>query len=154
MLFKPKKARVKVSLVRNFIKSWTPIVHTRLFAYIFKEVSNKLSAFEHCSRVCKKVLKMKKFESSEVSEVFEKKWSDCSLYSCLKDQLLAAFDCRDIYEFQLRLHKVQSKLNTSNQILNDLEAFDVILSTLKSGKFIELCLSAGASFYKVKWPKC
>jgi hypothetical protein len=44
--------------------------------------------------------------------------------------------------------------NSSKENLNDVGVFDVILSTPKSGKFIELYLEAGGCFYKVRlWRK-
>jgi hypothetical protein len=60
------------------------------------------------------------------------------------------FGLNDVYQFQFELLKLQSKLKSVNQTLNDLEVFDVVLSTPRSGKFIELCVEADASFYKVK----
>jgi hypothetical protein len=68
--------------------------------------------------------------------------------SCrFQDQLLKVFDRQQVYKFQYALVKIQNNLNKH---LNNLEAFDVILSTPKSGKFIELCFEAGASFYQVR----
>jgi hypothetical protein len=56
----------------------------------------------------------------------------------------------NVYEFQRELMKLQSKLEAPKKSLSDLEAFDVILSSPKSGKFIELCFEAGSSFYQVR----
>jgi hypothetical protein len=65
--------------------------------------------------------------------------------------MLNTFDSKNVYKFQFELRKLQSQLKSLNQTLNDLEVFDVILSKPRSGKFIELCLEAGASFYKVRF---
>jgi hypothetical protein len=82
-----------------------------------------------------------------VGEVIEKRVeTDC----CRSQKLLLdAFNCRNFYEFKFELVKFESDLNDENECFNDFKIFDLILSTPKSGKFIELCLEAGASFYKV-----
>jgi hypothetical protein len=46
--------------------------------------------------------------------------------------------------------KLQSNLEAVKKNLNDIEAFEDILSTPKSGKFVEMCFEAGASFYQVR----
>jgi hypothetical protein len=46
--------------------------------------------------------------------------------------------------------KLKSYLEAEKKNLNDIEVFNVILSTPKSGRFIELCFEAGASFYQVR----
>jgi hypothetical protein len=68
--------------------------------------------------------------------------------SCrFQDQFLNAFERDQVSKFQYSLVKIQNNLHKS---LNEIEAFEVILSTPKSGKFIELCFEAGASFYQVR----
>jgi hypothetical protein len=72
------------------------------------------------------------------------------LFGVLQSRLVNAFNRKNVYEFQRQLMKLQSKLEAAKKNLNDLEAFEVILSTPKSGKFIELCFEVGVSFYQVR----
>jgi hypothetical protein len=60
-----------------------------------------------------------------------------------------SFHSRNFYEFEFALVKLENCCDSVRDHLNDFEFFDMILWTPKSGKFIELCLKAGASFYKV-----
>jgi hypothetical protein len=72
------------------------------------------------------------------------------LFGVLQRRVVNEFNLKNIYEFQRGLMKLKNKLEAAKKNLNDIEAFDVILSTPKSGKFIELCFKAGASFYQVR----
>jgi hypothetical protein len=92
---------------------------------------------------------MSESESAEVSSekvMGNRVKTDCCLQ---QNHLLSALKSRSFYEFEFALVELQSNLKATGGHLNDLEVFDLILSTPKSGKFIELCLGAGASFYKV-----
>lgn len=64
--------------------------------------------------------------------------------------LMIAFDLKNLYDFKIDLISLQSQLKKENRDLNDLRIFDIVLSSPNSGKFVELCLKAGASFYKVR----
>jgi hypothetical protein len=72
------------------------------------------------------------------------------LFGVLQKRIVNEFNLKNVYEFQRGLMKLKNKLEAVKKNLNDIEAFDVILSTPKSGKFIELCFEAGASFYQVR----
>jgi hypothetical protein len=92
---------------------------------------------------------MSESESAEVSSekvIGNRVETDCCLQ---QKRMVNAFKRSNFYEFEFALMALHSNLKATGGHLNDLEVFDLILSTPKSGKFIELCLEAGGSFYKV-----